>query len=441
MRDIAITLIIFGSLPFILRRAQYGVIMWVWVSVMNPHRLTYGFAHDFNFAAIIAGVTLLSALLSKDLKRPPMNAITVPMLLFAAWTGVTTIFALLPDASFIRWTEFMKTMLMTMLIPMLIHKKEDLQLLIWVLVLSIAYYGTKGGVFTLMTGGTYRVWGPESSYVQENNALAVALIMMIPLMRYLQLTSERRNVRLGLVAAMLLCAVSVIGSQSRGALLGATAMLGALWWKGRNKLSLLLVLIVLVPSLLAFAPETWFKRMDTMNTYEQERSAAARLTAWATMINIANDRPLVGGGFRVDQPFIYQRYSRDPLAYAHVAHSIYFQALGEHGYVGLGLYLLIFVGTWRTASAIIRKTRGRTDLVWARDLSTMMQATLIGFAVGGAFLSLVLFDVPYYLAVVMVITRTLVERELKTQSSAPASVPGPLTARVGPNRSPRPGSG
>src|SRR5688572_2792073 len=96
IRDLVLTGIIFGSLPFILWRPQIGVMMWVWISVMNPHRLTFNFAYDFNFAAVIAGVTLISALLSKDLKRPPVNALTVMLFLFAAWTGVTTIFALHP---------------------------------------------------------------------------------------------------------------------------------------------------------------------------------------------------------------------------------------------------------------------------------------------------------------------------------------------------------
>ena len=153
LRDIAITLIIFGSLPFIFKRAQIGVMMWVWVSVMNPHRLAYGFAHDFSFAAIIAGTTLLSVALSKDMKAPPLNAVTALWFLFVAWTGVSTIFAIHLDQSFIKWVDFMKTQLMAILIPMLFHKKEDLQRLIWVIVLSLAFYGTKGGLFTLLTGG------------------------------------------------------------------------------------------------------------------------------------------------------------------------------------------------------------------------------------------------------------------------------------------------
>ena len=60
MRDIVLTGLILGALPFILKRPQLGVMMYVWISVMNPHRYTWSFAYDFNFAMIVAIVTLLS---------------------------------------------------------------------------------------------------------------------------------------------------------------------------------------------------------------------------------------------------------------------------------------------------------------------------------------------------------------------------------------------
>ena len=120
------------------------------------------------------------------------------------------------------------------------------------------------------------------------------------------------------------------------------------------------------------------------------------------------------GGFAVDTRQVYERYAPAGGGAVYVAHSIYFQALGEHGFVGLFFYLGLLLATYRTASGIIRSTRDRPDLAWARDLSAMMQVTLLGFAAGGAFLSLVNFDVPYYLVMVMVVTKTLVERELRS---------------------------
>ena len=96
----------------------------------------------------------------------------------------------------------------------------------------------------------------------------------------------------------------------------------------------------------------------------------------------------------------------------HAAHSIYFQVMGEHGFIGLGLYLLLGVLTWRSAGWIARSTEGNIELRWAGSLATMIQTSMVGFAVGGAFLSLVYFDVPYYLMGAIVTTRLLVEQRL-----------------------------
>ena len=60
MRDILVTLIVFGALPWVLRSPVNGALMWVWISVMNPHTQGWGFATGFPFALVIAVVTLFS---------------------------------------------------------------------------------------------------------------------------------------------------------------------------------------------------------------------------------------------------------------------------------------------------------------------------------------------------------------------------------------------
>lgn len=72
-------------------------------------------------------------------------------------------------------------------------------------------------------------------------------------------------------------------------------------------------------------------------------------------LNLARDR-FPGGGFDVSDAAIFARYAPNPMD-VHAAHSIYFQALGEHGFVGLLIYLALGIATWRTAAAIIRRTR------------------------------------------------------------------------------------
>ena len=168
-------------------------------------------------------------------------------------------------------------------------------------------------------------------------------------------------------------------------------------------------------------PENWYDRMDTIANYQQDSSAQMRLNSWGTAINIANDRPLVGAGFEVATLQVYARYSPDISFPPQVAHSIYFQALGEHGWAGLLLYLWLLWMFWRHAGKLVRETKGRSDLVWAHDFGRMLQVSLVAFAVGGAFLTLILYDVPYYLLMILVVMRLLVAKELKKPLAQPAT--------------------
>jgi len=81
MRDLVITLIVFGSIPFILKKPYIGLLMWCWLGYMNPHRLSWGFAYDFPFAQVIAIVTMLAIFLDKEKKQIPITGLVIVTLL------------------------------------------------------------------------------------------------------------------------------------------------------------------------------------------------------------------------------------------------------------------------------------------------------------------------------------------------------------------------
>jgi len=309
------------------------------------------------------------------------------------------------------WEQVMKIDFMILIALYLLHSKQHVQVLVWILAGSIAFYGIKGGLFTLVHGAQFRVYGPPGSFIEENNALALATIMTIPLLYYAFLQAAKRWSRWGLLAAMLLCGFSVLGSQSRGGFVAVVTMLGFLWWKSRGNFVTSLVLVMLIPIGIAFMPDNWLDRMHTIETYEKDSSAMARINAWETAFNVARDRPL-GGGFELASPSVFARYAPDPSVPC-AAHSIYFQVLGEHGFAGLGLFLLLWLLVWRDTSWIISRSGSREELGWASDLARMIQVSLVGFFVAGAFLSLAYYDLPYNLLVAVVLTRVLVEKELK----------------------------
>jgi probable O-glycosylation ligase (exosortase A-associated) len=263
--------------------------------------------------------------------------------------------------------------------------------------------------------------GPEGSFITGNNELALAMIMVIPLMYYLRSLATSVWARWLWLAAMVLTALSILGSQSRGALLAIVAMGVYLWRHSEKKLRFGLALVLVAATLIGFMPSTWDERMGTIATYEQDNSALGRLNAWQMAYNLASDR-FLGGGFEVATPELFAKYAPDPRS-PRAAHSIYFQVLGEHGFVGLGLFLLFWGLTWRAATWTARNARLAEDMRWAERLASMVQVSLVGYFVGGAFLSLAYFDLPYDLMVIVVLLKAIVSDRLKAASARTERAP------------------
>lgn len=406
MRDILVFAAVFGMLPFVFKRPMIGVLMFVCMSILNPHRLTYGAAYSFPFAAIIALVTLLAMLFRAREGRFTLSPLTSALLIFIAWCTVTTFFALLPVAAWTEWERVMKTMFMVCVAIFLLQTKKDVQDLAWVLALSLGFYGAKGGLFTILSGGRFMVVGPESTYISDNNTLALALITVIPLMWFCALQAKHNWLKYLMIFIALLTLIAVAGSYSRGALIGGGAMLFFLWIKSDKKLFTGFLILIAVPLVVLMMPPEWFARMASISDYKQDGSALGRINAWYFGANVAASN-LFGGGFGVFNPSLFLIYAPNPTDY-HVAHSIYFQVLGDHGYLGLIFFMVLMIIFWFSCSKIIKQGNAMGLEKWVFDLASMTQASLVAFAFGGAFLSLPYFDLYYFLIAMIVGTSSVV---------------------------------
>lgn len=432
MRDIAVTLIIFASIPFILRSPYIGVLMWTWIGFMNPHRLCWGFAFDMQFALFVALATMLGMLMSREPKKVPWTRESVILVIFIAWMGITTIFAVYGELALEHFWKVVKIQMMIFVTLMLMQSKERINLLIWVIALSIGFYGVKGGIFTILNGGAFHVRGPAGSFIAGDNEMGLALVMTIPLLRYLQVISTSFWIRHALTVTMGLSALAAVGSQSRGALLGIVSMGTFFWLKSRNKLFTLLLAGVAAVLVLSVMPQQYWDRIATIKTYQQDASAVGRINAWHMAFNLASNRPL-GGGFDAFRDAMFRRYAPDPTD-VHDAHSIYFEVLGEHGFVGLALFLTLGLMTWGTASWVIRRARGDPTTRWAADLCAMVQVSLVGYAVAGAFLGLAYFDYYYTLVAVIVLCKVVLvaqqSERVVGRDSKESRIDGPVPAKI-----------
>lgn len=400
MRDVILLLMMLATLPYAFKRPVVGALVYAVFSLMSPQRLSFGFAYFFPFAMILATVTILSLLASKEQKKLPFTPPVIQLIIFTAWITLTTFFAQNPEGAWAEWNRVIKTMLMTLLTIMTIRTVNDVKALLLTIGVSLGFWGFKGGVWTILSGGHNGVLGPQSTYIGDNNTLALAMVTTVPLLVALSNiapTKWTKRIALGLAV---LTAISALGSYSRGALLGGLAMTFFLWLKSNSKAKTGAILLLLVPILLTAMPAEWTGRMHTIDNYQEDGSAMGRINAWQFAINVANHLPL-GGGFMCFTAPMYQLFAPNPN-FVIVAHSIYFQVLGEHGYIGLFFFLLLFFLSWRTGSRVVRKCGTNPEYAWAATTAKMCQVSIIGYLTAGAFLAMAFYELPYYILAVLV---------------------------------------
>lgn len=400
MRDVILLMAMLASIPFALKRPIVGVLVYAVFSLMNPHRLTYGFASYFPFAMIMAMVTLLSALFSKEQKKLPFTPVVIQLMIVICWVTLTAVFALNQAGAWEQWSTVMKTMLIVVLTIAVTRTVNDVKALVLTVAASLGFWGFKGGLWTIMTGGHNGVIGPQGTYIGDNNTLALAMVTSVPLIMAVSSFAPTKWTKRAAIAVAILTGVSVIGSYSRGALLGGTSMALFLWLKSNSKLKTGMLFALAIPLLFVAMPSAWMDRMHSIDNYKEDPSALGRINSWGFAINVANHLPL-GGGFATFTPQIFQLYAPDPTVFF-VAHSIYFQVLGEHGYFGLILYLLMFFFAWRTGSRIVKKCGKDPELAWAATTARMCQVSIIGYMTAGAFLAMAYYDLPYYVLAILV---------------------------------------
>ena len=394
MRDLILLGALLSVFPLILRAPQIGILTWIWVTLMNPQREVYGFLGNFQLNLYIAIITIFAWIASREKKIAPMNPVTALLFLFGFWTCISTYYALQRSFSYDLWERTMKTFVLLFAMVAISNNKARIQAVVWMIVLSLGYVGVKGGGFVIATGGHHHVYGPEGSMITDNNDAGLALVMILPFMNYLRVTTQAYWVRLCMAGAMGLTIIAVIGTYSRGALVALAACAAVYTIRSKSGIIPLVLGALILVALPSLVPSQWFARMSTIQSASQDESFQERLGAWKTSFNVAKARPLVGGGFSaVNLAWVGKRFhSPGSTVGGRASHNMYLQVLSDHGFVGLALYLMLLAAAWYNTSGIIRRTRDRPDLDWANRLARMTQVSLVGYLVGGAGLSMAYYD-------------------------------------------------
>ncbi|NEX22535.1 putative O-glycosylation ligase, exosortase A system-associated [Thiorhodococcus mannitoliphagus] len=423
MRDYALFAFVIGLVPVILSWPWTGILVWYWVALMVPHSMTWGFMQSFPIAAMLGGASLIGVVIAKDRRPIPGTREIIVLGIFVAHMTLTSFFAVNQAGAWDQWIKVMKILLMTFLVPMLIYGERRILALIFVMTFSIGFYGFKGGLFAIVTGGNYSVLGPVNSFLEGNTFIGLAMIMVLPLILvsarlvyqkwvdvgWPWLQTWSKPIGLMIYASFWLTTVAILVTYSRGALLGLLAVSPFILKRMRRKWLIVSFAILGFSVIGISAPERLVARWETIETYEEDQSAMQRIQAWGANWNMAWERPFIGMGFRHAGKGYgwWSQYVNFEGAWDHVlsAHSIYFQILGQHGFVGFGIFLTLIGMTFSTLGRIRRDAVEMTGKIWLSEYAWAIQVSLVGFMAAGTFLDVGYFDLLYALIALAVILR------------------------------------
>jgi probable O-glycosylation ligase (exosortase A-associated) len=414
MRDLLFVTCILISALIALRRPAYGILVFICVSLLSPHSLTWGFGRTFPFAQIIATGTLVGFVFWG--KKAPLPQQREFFLLLALWAmyGVSTIFAIEPQNAYQHLALVSKVLLMVCISIFLINTRERVLLLMKVIALSLGFHGLKAGFFALISGGNYMVWGPEGSFLEANNTIGLALAMNVPLLYHLSRAELDWRLRWVERVMFFFSYPATICTFSRGAWLALAAVSGLIILKSQYKVFILASAPVLVLMSLPLLPERVVNRYEDLQNYEEEASAQSRFWNWefCTRVGLAN--PLSGGGFDYYSLQAYVRYFPEFLqrwpGKVWSCHSMWFTVLGEHGLSGMTLWLWL-MGSCLWSIRCLRVCAKKDQDSLGFHLTDMLSGAFVAYMVGGTFLDVAYFDLYYQLVAIVIMFKECMRRQ------------------------------
>ena len=274
------------------------------------------------------------------------------------------------------------------------------------------------------------------TFLGDGNDFSLSICIAAPMAIELALASKSRIIQLVWWGALLVLCLAVVASQSRGGTLGLAAVAGYLWLRSPRKALTMILALVGVAAILAYAPDQYFERMRTIGNYQADGSAMGRITAWKAAIQMCIDHPLWGVGagmFPVSFGTIYRPAEHMPWL---TAHSMYFLLLGELGIPGVVVLLGLIFGNLKANRRLMRardstvdpKQRGLFPQGPNRMLY-LLSASMVGFAVCGAFLSVAYYPHMFVLTALMVSARAVASRDPSLQGAAAARPGSAVRAR------------
>jgi probable O-glycosylation ligase (exosortase A-associated) len=425
MRDIYFTLFLPFFIYYAFKSPYVSLYLWFWTSIYPIQNWLYGFALSFRVNFIFALITIIGYFVT--LKNKPSYQITglfVLVILFCLHSSLGVAINGIYDFQWDKFWDFTKAIVFFIFCTLMLRTKQHFEGALMFLALGFGYYGLMEALKFLNTGGSHNIYGILGP-LGDNNKVALGLDMMIPLLLYLAQQITVKRVKQIIWVIIIGCAVAVLATASRGGLIALLFMAGYYWWTSGKSFSLLFAFCVVGLIAIPVLPDSWFNRMDTIETASTDSSFIARLTSWKINLLAALDHPFVGLGFNSTATAqIWQQYVPDlnsinfgvytpPPTKGFVAHSIYFEVLGNQGIMGFILFGLILASTYLNINHLLKHHYDKNT--WQHQLLKAVKVSLLTYCVAGSALSAAYFELLYFIIAIVVSLHIAAKLPLKKE--------------------------
>lgn len=410
MRDLAFVAFLVALLGLGFRRPFLFVLAFAYVDIVAPQHLSYFLLNSIQLSAIVFGLAVGGWLLADDKRGTtlaPRQALMAALLL---WAGFTTLHADFPQFAPEKWEWVWKAMVWAIFLPLTLRTRLRLEAYLLFMTLSAAAIIIVGGIKTAASGGGYgalNLMVTSNSGLYEGSTISTVAIALIPVILWLARfgTIFPRDWRVRLFACNLVfaCLLIPVGTEARTGLICIGVLAVLMLRDVKRRFLYAGAIAVAVAVAMPLLPQSFSNRMGTIQNYQADSSAASRLAVWAWTWDYAKKHPL-GGGFEAYRQNNLQVHTvsspgaKGPVQEvdwrvqedrARAYHSSYFEMLGEQGFPGLALFLLIHaIGLWRM-ERLRRRFRGsEAEQAWISPLATALQAAQIIYLVGSLFVGI-----------------------------------------------------
>ena len=409
MRDYVFVLFLAAFFGTGFRKPFLFVLVYAYIDIVAPQRLTYLLLNSLPISALAAALALGGFLLfddKRDVRVAPRQLLIVALI---GYCWFTTLHADFPVEAKDKWDWVWKALVFAAFLPLTLRTRLRIEALLLFMVLSASSIIIVGAIKTIISGGGYgelNLMVANNSGLYEGSTISTVAIAILPLIlwftRHGTIFAPDWRMKAFAYALCFACLLIPIGTSTRTGLLciGLVALL--MLRDSQKKLLYLGCVAAMGLAALPFLPAAFTERMGTIKTYQGDASASTRLAVWQWTMDYAREHPL-GGGF--------EAYRQNQIRYEKVAvedqggvavvdrslevdkarayHSAYFEMLGEQGYPGLALWLLInLAGLFRMEVLRRRYARATGDAAWIAPLAAALQNGHIVYLLGAAFVAI-----------------------------------------------------